>query len=75
MLAALSAASPGWLVLAAGVEVVRIGLLPLVHRASARAVGHRIRYRQALKVALAMFTVTQTVPAGGAVAESSGRGV
>lgn len=68
VLDALSAASPGWLVVAAVLEVSRIGLLPFVHRASSRAVGNPVHYRQAMNVSMSMYTVTQTLPAGGAVA-------
>lgn len=40
---------------------------PMVHRASLRAVGHDLRYRQALEVSLSAFAVSHTVPGGGAV--------
>lgn len=40
---------------------------PLVHRASVRAVGEDLRYGQALHVSMAAFTVSHTVPGGGAV--------
>ena len=40
---------------------------PLVHRASLRAVGEDLSYRHALEVAMSAFTVSHTVPGGGAV--------
>jgi uncharacterized protein (TIRG00374 family) len=40
---------------------------PLVHRASLRAVGERVRYRLALNASMSAFTVSHTVPGGGAV--------
>lgn len=39
---------------------------PLVHRASLRAVGEDLRYGQALQVSMSAFTVSHTVPGGGA---------
>jgi uncharacterized protein (TIRG00374 family) len=40
---------------------------PLVHRASLRAVGEDVSYGQALQVSMSAFTVSHTVPGGGAV--------
>jgi uncharacterized protein (TIRG00374 family) len=42
-------------------------LWPQVHRASVRAVGERIRYREALSVSMSAFTLSHTMPGGGAV--------
>jgi putative heme transporter len=40
---------------------------PLVHRASVRAVGEDLRYREALNISLSAFTLSHTMPGGGAV--------
>jgi putative heme transporter len=40
---------------------------PLVHRASVRAVGADLRYREALNISLSAFTLSHTMPGGGAV--------
>jgi putative heme transporter len=48
-------------------EAVTVGTLAGVHRSSARAVGHRLRYPEALEVSMTAFTLSQTLPGGGAV--------
>jgi uncharacterized protein (TIRG00374 family) len=40
---------------------------PLVHRGSVRATGASVRYRHALNVSMSAFTVSHTLPGGGAV--------
>lgn len=59
-----------WLPLFAALvlELVTVGTLALVHRASARAVGARLRYVEALNLSMAAFTISHTLPGGGAVA-------
>jgi uncharacterized protein (TIRG00374 family) len=42
-------------------------LWPQVHRASVRAVGGELTYREALNVSMSAFTLSHTVPGGGAV--------
>jgi uncharacterized protein (TIRG00374 family) len=57
-----------WPLLAAGVlEAITVATLAMVHRVSARAVGGSIRYREALNVSMSMFTLSHTLPGGGAV--------
>lgn len=53
---------------ALGLEIATIASLAMVHRSSAAAVGHGVRYRQGLNVSMTAFTLTQAVPGGGAVA-------
>ena len=48
-------------------QVVVTATWPLVHRASVVAVGGDLRYPQALNVSMSAFTVSHTVPGGGAV--------
>ncbi len=48
-------------------QVVVTATWPLVHRASVAAVGEWLRYPQALHVSMSAFTVSHTVPGGGAV--------
>lgn len=66
-LTALRLARPGPLVGALLAQVVVTATWPLVHRASVAAVGGRLSYRQALNVSMSAFTVSHTVPGGGAV--------
>ncbi len=49
-------------------EIATIASLAMVHRCSASAVGHHVRYREALNVSMTAFTLTQAMPGGGAVA-------
>jgi uncharacterized protein (TIRG00374 family) len=58
-----------WLpLLGAGVlEAVTVATLAMVHKVSARAVGGHVRYPQALNVSMSMFTLSHTLPGGGAV--------
>jgi uncharacterized protein (TIRG00374 family) len=58
-----------WLPLggAAVLEAITIATLAMVHKVSARAVGGDLRYPQALNVSMSMFTLSHTVPGGGAV--------
>ncbi len=49
-------------------EIATIASLAMVHRRSAAAVGHPVRYREALNVSMTAFTLTQAIPGGGAVA-------
>jgi putative heme transporter len=62
-----SAAVPP-LVGAFALEVATIASLAMVHRSSALAVGYRVEYRAALNVSMTAFTLTQSIPGGGAVA-------
>jgi putative heme transporter len=48
-------------------QIVVTLIWPLVHRASVRAVGEDLRYREALNVSLSAFTLSHTMPGGGAV--------
>lgn len=48
-------------------HVVVTATWPLVHRASLRAVGEDLRYLEVLQVSMSAFTVSHTVPGGGAV--------
>ncbi|MFA9429984.1 YbhN family protein [Egicoccus sp. AB-alg2] len=58
-----------WPLLAAlGLEAITLVTLGQVHRSSAAAVRGRLRLREALNVSMSAFTVSQTVPGGGAVA-------
>lgn len=52
---------------AAGLAACMILIWPLVHRASTRAVGYQLRYRDALNISLTAWTISHTVPGGGAV--------
>jgi uncharacterized protein (TIRG00374 family) len=56
------------LVGAFALEVATIATLAMVHRSSALAVGHGVAYRSALNVSMTAFTLTHSVPGGGAVA-------
>ena len=67
-LAALRSAMPGWLAAALLSQVAVTATWPLVHRASIAAVGGRLSYLQALNVSMSAFTVSHTIPGGGAVA-------
>lgn len=49
-------------------EAATLATLAMVHRSSALAVGHRVRYGAALNVSMTAFTLTQAVPGGGAIA-------
>jgi uncharacterized membrane protein YbhN (UPF0104 family) len=66
-LTALRLADPWPLVGALLAQVVVTCTWPLVHRASVVAVGGDLRYPQALNVSMSAFTVSHTVPGGGAV--------
>jgi putative heme transporter len=48
-------------------QIVVTLIWPLVHRASVRAVGADLRYREALNISLSAFTLSHTMPGGGAV--------
>lgn len=69
---ALRAGRWPFLVGAAVLEAVTVASLGMVHRSSARAVGAHIRYREALNVSMSFFTVSQTLPGGGAFAGAVG---
>jgi uncharacterized protein (TIRG00374 family) len=69
---ALRAGRWPFLVAAAGLEAITVASLAMVHRSSARAVGVDIRYLEALNVSMSFFTVSQTLPGGGAVAGALG---
>jgi uncharacterized protein (TIRG00374 family) len=57
-----------WPLLGAAVlEAVTVATLAMVHRVSARAVGGELRYLEALNVSMSMFTLSHTLPGGGAV--------
>lgn len=56
------------LVGALALETATLATLAMVHRSSAAAVGHQLSYRQALNLSMSAFTLTQSVPGGGAVA-------
>ncbi|GGI09489.1 lysylphosphatidylglycerol synthase transmembrane domain-containing protein [Egicoccus halophilus] len=56
------------LLLALLLEAVTLVTLAQVHRSSALAVRGRLRQPEALNVSMSAFTVSQTVPGGGAVA-------
>lgn len=49
-------------------ELATVATLAMVHRSSAAAVGRPVRYPDALNVSMTAFTLTQSVPGGGAVA-------
>jgi putative heme transporter len=55
------------LVAALLLQVVVTATWPQVHRASLAAVGGRMSYAQALNVSMSAFTVSHTLPGGGAV--------
>lgn len=48
-------------------QVVVTATWPMVHRASVSAVGEELSYGRALNVSMSAFTVSHTVPGGGAV--------
>lgn len=48
-------------------EVVVTLTWPLIHRASLRAMGGDLRYREALETSMSAFTMSHSVPGGGAV--------
>jgi uncharacterized protein (TIRG00374 family) len=48
-------------------EAVTVLTLAKVHEVSARSVGGQLRYPQALNVSMSMFTLSHTLPGGGAV--------
>jgi uncharacterized protein (TIRG00374 family) len=50
-----------------GAQALVTLLWPQVHRASVRAVGDEVRYTQALNVSMSSFTLSHTMPGGGAV--------
>jgi uncharacterized protein (TIRG00374 family) len=52
---------------ALALQVVVTATWPLVHRASVAAVGGRVGYRQAINFSMSAFTVSHSVPGGGAV--------
>jgi len=54
--------------LALGCEIGANGCLAQVYRRALQTLGPRIRYRPALRVSMAMFTVGHVLPAGGAAA-------
>jgi uncharacterized protein (TIRG00374 family) len=64
--AALARIAPVAVVVALAGEVVVVGSLGQVYRASLAALGGRIAYRHALNVSMSAFTVSQVLPAGGA---------
>ena len=66
-LTALRLANPWPLLGALLAQVLVTCTWPLVHRASVAAVGGRLQYPQALNVSMSAFTVSHTVPGGGAV--------
>lgn len=59
-----------WLPLLAAfvLELVTVASLAMVHKVSAQAVGNRLRYPEALNISMSAFTLSQTLPGGGAVA-------
>jgi uncharacterized protein (TIRG00374 family) len=58
-----------WLPLVAALvlEVITVGTLAMVHKVSAQAVGAELRYREALNLSMGAFTLSHTLPGGGAV--------
>jgi uncharacterized protein (TIRG00374 family) len=48
-------------------EAITVGTLAMVHRSSARAVGADLRYGVALNLSMAAFTLSHSLPGGGAV--------
>ncbi len=64
---AVAAASPAALLAAVGLQVLVVLVWPNVHRASLRAVGEGVPYPQALNASMSAFTVSHSVPGGGAV--------
>lgn len=64
---AVGAASPLALLGALVLQVAVVLVWPRVHRASLVAVGQDVTYRQALNASMSAFTVSHTVPGGGAV--------
>lgn len=67
-LPAVTGASVGPLLAAFVLEAATVLALAMVHRSSALAVGHRLDYPDALNLSMTAFTLTQSVPGGGAVA-------
>ena len=68
VLAAFRDARWGVLAVALLLEILKAASLAQVHRSSAAAVRGRLGQRQALNISMSAFTVSQTVPGGGAVA-------
>ncbi len=66
-LEAFASAVPGYLLGAVGLQLGVALTWPLVHRASLRSVDADIGYGHALQVSMSSFTVSHTVPGGGAV--------
>lgn len=64
---ALRAANWVPLAAAAVLEAVTVATLAMVHKVSARAVGGELRYPEALNVSMSSFTLSHTLPGGGAV--------
>lgn len=64
---AVAAASPAAVVAAVGLQALVVLIWPNVHRASLRAVGERVPYPKALNASMSAFTVSHSVPGGGAV--------
>lgn len=64
---ALAAASPLALLGALLLQVGVVLIWPRVHRASLAAVGEQVTYGQALNASMSAFTVSHTIPGGGAV--------
>ncbi|WP_052666537.1 lysylphosphatidylglycerol synthase transmembrane domain-containing protein [Nitriliruptor alkaliphilus] len=58
-----------WLPLAVALvlEAITVGTLAMVHKVSALAVGAHLRYREALNLSMGAFTLSHTLPGGGAV--------
>lgn len=58
-----------WLPLVAALvlEAITVGTLAMVHKVSAQAVGADLHYREALNLSMAAFTLSHTLPGGGAV--------
>lgn len=65
---ALADASAAWLVAALVPAATEVVALSLAQRASAAALGHRLRLAEAVNVSMTAFTVGQSVPGGGATA-------
>lgn len=64
---ALVAASPLALLGALSLQVGVVLIWPRVHRASLVAVGEDVTYGQALNASMSAFTVSHTIPGGGAI--------
>lgn len=64
---ALRRAALPWLAGAFALEVLVTLVWPLIHRASLRAVGGDLSYREALQVSMSALTMSHSVPGGGAV--------